>query len=336
MSHTSKRKPPLQRYLEIILLFESHESPLSPQEIFSHCYPHLKKNDAGISFGRDRLKLEELGYRFEYDDSRNVWRMGKADLRLQLPRLEDRDAAALAIAASPMLYEESFPLHLELGLALAKLTSSHLASRFEFEDDLMISSMLTFDENLEEQAEICAQCIDAYLEQREVSFNYKKADGELSSRAGFVRSLHYYNGQWYVLCSALNDDEAISTYSIANISNFVLGEAHPNRSFEPVDISTAFPFMWGEGELGTCEIIIPARLSAQLENISLGFGDVRAAEKSDCADFEAGSLIWTVPYRNEAYLFRYILERGFRIAAGSRAEHEALLNYIDAAVKANG
>lgn len=339
MAKLTVKENQLRRCLQIALYFESTGDKLEPAELYRKFYPEHKEETAKTTFKRDRDELAKHGFTFEYDNKNPAWSLKKFERLLRLPALSDYDAAALAIAASPMLYEESFPLPFALRFALAKLTSSNLKSTFEFEDDLMVRTKLTLDENAELQREVCARCIQALEEMREIGFTYQRAGGEPRERSGLVRCLHFFNGQWYVLLSDPHDLSRYITYSVSNITKLKFGESHRGLDLPPVGTDHIFPFFWDglpdSHEPREVTLIIPAHLSAQKDALTLGLGELGTeAGKADGARGKT-DLTWKISYRNERMLFHYILERGLSISAESADVRESLLKYLESVVQAN-
>lgn len=339
MAKFTVKENQLRRCLQIALYFESTGEKLEPAELYRKFYPDHKEETAKTTFKRDRDELAKHGFVFEYDSKNPAWSLKKFERLLRLPVLSDHDAAALAIAASPMLYEESFPLPFALRFALAKLTSSNLKSTLEFEDDLMVRTKLTLDDNAELQRDVCARCIKALEEMREIRFTYQRPGGEPRERSGLVRCLHFFNGQWYVLLSDSHDLSTYITYSVSNITELEFGKSHTGLNLPPIGTDHIFPFFWDglpdSHEPREVTLIIPAHLSEQKDALTLGLGELDvAASKSEDARGK-NDLSWKIMYRNQRMLFHYILERGLSISAESPRERAALLEYLESVVQAN-
>lgn len=331
------RKSNFERCLEIALYFELADPRVTVPEIGARFYPHLSNmNTVSTTFGRDRELLAEHGYFFEYDGSNRLWSLKKGGKTLRFPNLSDADSAALSLALGAMLYEPSFPLRFDLGMALSKLSSKRLRGHIEVESDLMLESKMTLDADAERQAEICNACITALSEKRRIGFRYVKESGMSSSRSGLVRCVHFYFGQWYILLSELDNLNHFQTFAISNMFDLELFEEHEELELEPIGKEHAFPFLWGTSELKSVELIIPAHLAPQKELISLGYGEFRESRAEELNGQESGSLIWRVNYRDEDRLFRYILERNFGISNTSKDEQRALLAYLESVVSVNG
>lgn len=304
----------LQRLLKIAMYFD-YAKTLSKSKIRELFYPGTSEDSADRAFVRDRELLKLSGIELTYDEHNFSYSYNADALTTKPLVLTQEERVALGVALRTIESEPTFPLPLALETGIAKI-SKRLHDDVA---DFLMGARMTLDENTGEQQGMLETLIGAIKETVKVTFDYTNARGERSQRTVAPYGLDLFKGQWYLFGYDEENAKTIRTFTVANIENLALTKA----PFElPSDFSikncATPPFLWGDAEIKSTGVLIPASSAHRADFITGSAGT--------CTTQDDGSILWDVSYRNIDELCSLVISEGLTFADTHSEENAYLVH----------
>lgn len=295
-------------------------------------YPNRSPEAQKKAFDRAKREMRANNLDIIRDPRSGLYFIDDSKYNLELEPLNEKDLAILSIASGAMLMEGIFPFKETIDFMLARFQTTPQARDLEAEDELMLRSEMSRDQDVQKQAEIAFEIFDALWNKNVLCFSYINHSGVVTSnRKVLPRGINLYYGQWYLWASPEEKPEQLKCFLLANMKSFSKLKKTFNDNHEFDLSSQLLHFQWGSAEdldLIDIELIIPAEMGHKSDQLTRGLGEL--TKQKD------GSFVWKIGYRSIEALCSYILENNLLIADGYPEEQHALLNYLEKAVIAHG
>lgn len=304
----------LQRLLKIAMYFD-YAKTLSKSKIRTLFYPEASQESADRAFVRDRELLKLSGIELTYDEHTFSYSYTADAMTTRPLVLTQEERVALGVALRTIESEPTFPLPLALETGIAKI-----AKRLHDDtDEFLMGARMTLDENTSEQQGMLEVLIGAIKETVKVTFDYTNARGERSQRTIAPFGLDLFKGQWYLFGLDEENARTIRTFTVANIENLALTKEPfelPSH-FSIKDCSTP-PFLWGDAEIKSTQVLIPANSAHRVSFIT--------SDAGTCTEQDDGSIIWDVSYRNIDELCSLVIGEGLTFVDAKSEENSYLVH----------
>jgi predicted DNA-binding transcriptional regulator YafY len=264
-------------------------------------YPDDQDYDAFIRmFERDKDALKRMGFAIEVTDD-SAYRLEPSETYASAVELSAREAAAVSVAATALLADESFPHAAALRLALAKISA-------ELRTAPIPAAAHLADEDPGRQGASAAALWAAMDARKTVTFGYTNSRGESAPHAVEPWGIFLHDGRWYAVGRDTSKGE-VRTYAVARMKDVSVNDARPKHPdfVRPDDFDIQsfirLPFQYGPAaDEFEAEILFDASSAWRAVAVTAGSGVLSSQPD--------GSATWRVVARSRERLLRFAIENG--------------------------
>jgi predicted DNA-binding transcriptional regulator YafY len=299
-----------ERLVNLALLMASAGEPVTAAQVRSRVagYPEGQNETAFLRmFERDKEDLAAAGMVLVVDRSgeTEAYRLDVGATFSEGLTLSAEEAMLVRVAGAASLADPSFPHHVDMSLALAKLSAAACETPVALVGDAPVRS-LTADEDPERQGAAVARLDSAIAMRKHASFTYANQQGRTAVREVEPYGLFARDGRWYLVARDADADD-IRVFAVTRIDDLRVSAVRPKSpDFErPGDFDVRdwmlLPFQFGPpGRPAELRFTGPAARRA----------DVLAAPQGRLEREPDGSVTWRVPVADCTALAAWAVQHG--------------------------